>query len=60
MAMGNFIPWSWNINTFVAIFPLAIMCVCHLLLPVALNPAGGRGILPSSTLTVGGVKIDKN
>jgi hypothetical protein len=39
---------------------VAIMRVCQLVLPVALNPAGGRGILPSSTLTVGGVKIDKN
>ena len=38
MAVGSFIPWSWNIDTFVAIFPLAIMCACHLLLPVALNP----------------------
>jgi hypothetical protein len=38
MAKGTFIPWSWNIDLFVAIFPLALMCTCHLLLPVALNP----------------------
>jgi hypothetical protein len=38
MAEGTFIPWSWNINLFVAIFPLALMCSCHLLLPIALNP----------------------
>ncbi|KAH6719302.1 glycosyl transferase family group 2-domain-containing protein [Leptodontidium sp. MPI-SDFR-AT-0119] len=38
MAVGDFIPWSWNIDQFVAIFPLAMLCACHLLLPVALNP----------------------
>jgi hypothetical protein len=38
MARASFIPWSWNIDLFVAIFPMAMMCACHLLLPVALNP----------------------
>ncbi|RDW88348.1 hypothetical protein BP6252_00380 [Coleophoma cylindrospora] len=38
MAFGTFIPWSYNITEFVAIFPLAIMCASHLLLPIALNP----------------------
>ncbi|KAM3069291.1 hypothetical protein ACMFMG_010798 [Clarireedia jacksonii] len=38
MATGPFLPWSYNIDTFVAIFPLSVMCVSHLLLPVALNP----------------------
>ncbi|KAF8865895.1 hypothetical protein BDZ45DRAFT_735843 [Acephala macrosclerotiorum] len=38
MAKGEFIPWSWNIEQFAAIFPLAMLCACHLLLPVALNP----------------------
>ena len=38
MAKGQFIPWSWNIEQFVAIFPLSMLCACHLLLPVALNP----------------------
>jgi hypothetical protein len=37
MAVGP-LPWSYNIDTFVAIFPLSVMCVSHLLLPVALNP----------------------
>lgn len=32
------LPWSWNITQFVAIFPLAILCSCHILLPIALNP----------------------
>jgi hypothetical protein len=38
MARGGFIPWSWNIDQFVAIFPMAIMVGSHLLLPIALNP----------------------
>jgi hypothetical protein len=38
MARAQFIPWSWDITQFVAIFPLAMMCGCHLLLPIALNP----------------------
>ncbi|KAH8786192.1 glycosyl transferase family group 2-domain-containing protein [Hyaloscypha finlandica] len=38
MAKAGFIPWSWNIDQFVAIFPLVMLCGCHLMLPVALNP----------------------
>jgi hypothetical protein len=38
MAKGEFIPWNWNIDQFVAIFPLAMLCACHLLLPIVLNP----------------------
>lgn len=38
MAEAPFLPWSWNIVEFIAIFPLALMCASHLLLPVALNP----------------------
>lgn len=37
MAVGP-LPWSWNIDKFVAIFPLAILCACHILLPIVLNP----------------------
>lgn len=39
MAEAPFIPWSWNITEFVAIFPLALMCACHMLLPIVLNPS---------------------
>jgi hypothetical protein len=38
MATASFITWSWNITQFVAIFPLAVLCGSHLLLPIALNP----------------------
>ncbi|GIZ37748.1 hypothetical protein CKM354_000118400 [Cercospora kikuchii] len=38
MALGPFIPWSWNITEFTAIFPLALMLVCHILMPIVLNP----------------------
>ncbi|KAF2084366.1 hypothetical protein K490DRAFT_49343 [Saccharata proteae CBS 121410] len=38
MATADFIPWSWNITSFPAIFPLALLASCHLLVPVALNP----------------------
>lgn len=39
MAIGPFIPWSWNITEFTAIFPLAIMVASHMLLPIVLNPS---------------------
>jgi hypothetical protein len=39
MAKVPFIPWSWHIDQFVVIFPLAILCASHLLLPIALNPS---------------------
>jgi hypothetical protein len=38
MATVDFLPWSWNITQFIAIFPLATLCGSHLLLPIALNP----------------------
>jgi cellulose synthase/poly-beta-1,6-N-acetylglucosamine synthase-like glycosyltransferase len=38
MAKAPFIPWSYNIDAMVAIFPLTVICVSHLLLPIALNP----------------------
>lgn len=34
-----FFPPSWRINQLVAIYPLATVCVGHMLLPIALNPA---------------------
>ncbi|KAK3367330.1 glycosyl transferase family group 2-domain-containing protein [Lasiosphaeria ovina] len=39
LAVGPFIPYSWNITDFVAILPMATVAVSHLLLPLALNPA---------------------
>ena len=33
------VPPLWRINTLVAIWPVAINCACHFLLPVALNPS---------------------
>lgn len=38
MAVAPFIPWSYNIDHFIAIWPLAWMAAAHLLLPIALNP----------------------
>lgn len=38
MAEAPFLPWSYNIDDFIAIFPLGVMVASHLLLPVALNP----------------------
>ncbi|KAF2170004.1 hypothetical protein M409DRAFT_64391 [Zasmidium cellare ATCC 36951] len=38
VATAPFIPWSWNINNFTAIFPLALLVSCHLLVPIVLNP----------------------
>ena len=39
LAQGNFIPHTWNITQFIAIFPMAMVAGCHFLLPIALNPA---------------------
>lgn len=39
MARGPFIPWSWEITEFVAIFPMGVMVACHILLPIVLNPS---------------------
>ncbi|KAI7647000.1 hypothetical protein KC322_g19326, partial [Hortaea werneckii] len=38
LALGNFIPYSWNIGSFIAILPLSTVCASHLLLPFVLNP----------------------
>ncbi|RMX71440.1 hypothetical protein D0869_15632 [Hortaea werneckii] len=38
LATGNFIPYSWNIGSFIAILPLSTVCASHLLLPFVLNP----------------------
>ncbi|AEO64878.1 uncharacterized protein THITE_2111232 [Thermothielavioides terrestris NRRL 8126] len=39
LAVGPFIPYSWQIRDFVAILPMATVAASHLLLPLALNPA---------------------
>lgn len=36
--LARFGPLLWRINTFIAIFPLAIGISCHFLMPIALNP----------------------
>ena len=38
LATANFIPYSWNIKSFIAILPLSTVCASHLLLPFVLNP----------------------
>jgi hypothetical protein len=38
LAEATFLPWSWNIDLFVAIFPMASLCASTLLLPIVLNP----------------------
>lgn len=39
LAVGPFVPWDWHITDFTAILPFATVCLSHLLLPIALNPA---------------------
>jgi hypothetical protein len=39
LAFGTFIPFSWQITDFVAIFPMCMVWGSHLLLPIVLNPA---------------------
>jgi hypothetical protein len=39
LAVGSFVPVSWRITDFVAIFPMGIVWASHLMLPVVLNPA---------------------
>ncbi|KAJ9606080.1 hypothetical protein H2200_009041 [Cladophialophora chaetospira] len=36
---GGYIPYDWVIKEFIAVFPLSIVTVSHLLLPIVLNPA---------------------
>jgi len=38
-ACGNFIPYDWRINDFVALLPMGTIGASHFLLPIALNPA---------------------
>jgi len=38
VVLAKFAPIWWRIDSFVAIGPLALTCVCHALLPIALNP----------------------
>ena len=38
LACGNFIPYDWRIQDFIAILPMATVCASHFLLPIALNP----------------------
>lgn len=39
LATGSFVPYGWAITDFIAILPMATICVSHFLLPIALNPA---------------------
>jgi hypothetical protein len=39
LGFGTFIPFSWQITDFVAIFPMGMVWGSHLLLPIVLNPA---------------------
>ena len=39
LATGEFVPYDYRINDFVAILPMATVTVSHLLLPIVLNPA---------------------
>lgn len=39
MARAPFIPWSWHIDQFVAIFPMSMLIGSHILLPIVLNPS---------------------
>ena len=36
--VGHLIPWEWQIRTFTAIYPLAVVVTFHFLLPIVLNP----------------------
>lgn len=36
--VGQFIPYSWHITDFTAIFPLAVLVAFHFLMPLVLNP----------------------
>ena len=39
VALALFVPENWRIDTFAAIWPMAIGVCSHILLPVALNPS---------------------
>jgi hypothetical protein len=38
VVLAQFTPEFWRINTFIAIYPLALVVCCHFLMPIALNP----------------------
>lgn len=38
VVLAKFVPVWWRIDSFVAIGPLALICFCHAMLPIALNP----------------------
>lgn len=38
VVMATVVPWSWRIELFVAIFPMALVTANHFLLPIILNP----------------------
>lgn len=37
--LAVFAPYNWHIRHFVSIFPLGMLVVCHLLMPLTLSPA---------------------
>jgi hypothetical protein len=39
VALALFVPEDWRIDTFTAIWPLAIGVASHALMPIALNPS---------------------
>ncbi len=36
--LGKIVPYDWQITSFVTIWPLANIVICHFLLPLVLNP----------------------
>lgn len=39
LSVGSFVPYTWRITDFVAIYPMGIVWGSHILLPIVLNPA---------------------
>ena len=39
LAEGSFVPYLWQIHQLKAIVPVSSLVTCHMLLPLALNPA---------------------
>jgi len=39
LAVAPFVPYDWQITSFIAILPMSTICVSTFLLPIALNPA---------------------
>lgn len=37
--LAVFAPYAWQINQFASIFPIAMLVLCHLLLPLLLSPS---------------------